>query len=245
MRRSISRTVSRYSATRLRSVGPRLPSRCLHLPHHRVQNTALFFDALQAFFGVRAVAEQARENHARIDFHRQRRRRCAPGNRIHVGATESDVAGADQPAEIFGGQFERRQRRLLPDLLRRDLIDRHARPDVGAVGSLGMHAVQEDRRRSRVIAAVISGPSGRGHLVRQIRDHHHLILERLDRRERPRQLEIGAFARGCPVRHHRAMRNEAQTQLDFGIGRGFCQRCLGRDHRIQQWQRYCRSHASQ
>ena len=127
-----------------------------HLPHHRIENAALLFDALEALFGVGAVAEQAIEDHARIDLHRQRSGRRAPRNRVHVGAAEADVAGSHQPAEIFGGEFERRQRRFLADLLRRDLIDGDARLNIGAVGALGMHAVQEHRGRPRVIAAVIS-----------------------------------------------------------------------------------------
>ena len=153
----------------------------LHLPDHGVQNAALFIDALQAFGSVSAVAKQAGEDHARIDFHRQRRGGRAPRNGVHVGATEADVAGAHQSAEILGGQFERRQRRFLADLLRGHLIDGHARLDIGAIGALGVNAVQENRGRSGVIAAIVSGTARRGHLVRQIRHHHHLVLEWLER----------------------------------------------------------------
>ena len=67
---------------------------------------------------------------------------CAPGDRVHVGATEADVAGADQAAVILNRQFQRRQARLLPDLLRGNLIDGCTRADVRAIGALGMHAVQ-------------------------------------------------------------------------------------------------------
>ena len=79
-----------------------------------------------------------------------------------------DVAGADQAAEVLGGQFERRQRRVLADLLRGDLIDGDARANVGAVGALGMHAVQEHRGRARVIAAVVARAAGRGHLCARL-----------------------------------------------------------------------------
>ncbi len=88
-----------------------------------------------------------------------------------------------------------------------------------------------------MIAAVVSGSTGRGHLVRQVGDHHHLILERLQRSQRARQLEIGALALGRPIGHYRAMRNEAQPQLNFGICRGLRERRLGRQHRIEQRKR--------
>ena len=139
--------------------------------------------------GIGAVAEQAVENQAGIDLHGKRRGGCAPGNRVHVGAAEAHIAGADQSAVILGGQFERRQRCFLADLLRGDLIDGYARVNVRAVGSLGVHAVQEHGRGARVVAAVIAGSAGRGHLVRQIADHHHLILERLQRGEGAGELE--------------------------------------------------------
>ena len=146
-------------------------------------------DALQALLRSGAVAEQAVENHARIDLHGKRRGGRAPGDRVHVGATEADVAGADQAAEILGRQFERRQRRLLADLLRRDLVDGDAGANVRAVGALGVNAVQENRGRARVVAAVIAGACGRGHFVRQIADHHQLVLERLKRRKSAREFQ--------------------------------------------------------
>ena len=179
-----------------------------HLAGDRIENTALLFDAFEPLGGRRAVAEQAVEDQAGIDFHGHRRGGRAPGNRIHVGATEADVAGADQSAVILGGQFERRQRCFLADLLRGDLIDGDARVNVGAVGALGVNAVEEHGRGAGVVAAVIAGSGGRGHLVGQVADHHHLILERFERGQRAGKLER-AFLGGRPVGHDAAVRDEA------------------------------------
>ena len=127
-------------------------------------------------FGRRAVAEHAVEHDARIDFHRHRCRRRTPGNRVHVGAAEADVAGSDQSAVILDRQFQRRQQRFLSDLAGRHLIDRHAGEDIRAVGSLGMNAIQEHRRATGMVAAVVARSLRAGHRVSQIADHDHLIL---------------------------------------------------------------------
>ena len=162
----------------------------------------------QPLRGRRAVAEQAVEDQARIDFHGHGRGGCAPGNRIHVGATEAHVAGADQSAVILGGQFERRQHCFLTDLLRRDLVDGDAGVNIRPVRTLGVDAVQEHGRRASVVAAIIAGSGRPGHLVGQVADHHHLILEGLQRGERAGKLER-AFLGGRPVGHHAAVRDEA------------------------------------
>ena len=75
---------------------------------------------------VVALAEQAGEQLARIGFHRQRRRRRAERNRSRVGAAVVAVAEA-AAAAVFGRDFERRQRRILADVLRGDLIRRGSR----------------------------------------------------------------------------------------------------------------------
>ena len=126
MRRSISRTVSRYSATRLRSFAPRSPCSRRTCPVTASRMLRCCSMRCSRSCGGARRRRTCVEDHARIDFHRQRRGRRPPRNRVHVGATEADVAGADQPAVVFGRQFERRQRRVLADLLRRDLIDRDA-----------------------------------------------------------------------------------------------------------------------
>ncbi len=192
-----------------------------NLAHHRVQDTVLFFYAFQTLAGIGAVTEQTRENYARINLHGERRSGSAPGDRVHIGAAEADVARSNQAAEIFGGQFQRWQWRLLSDLQRRHLIDGYARLNICAVGSFGVNPIEKNSGGSGMVAAIVAGASRRGHLVRQICDHHHLVLERLNRSQRPRQLEIRALAGRCPVGHHTAMRNKAHPQLNFGFAAVF------------------------
>ena len=58
-----------------------------------------------------------------------------PGERVHVDAGVAVVAVADHVVEI-GGELQRRQRRVLAELLRGDLIDGGAQLVVGAFGQL-------------------------------------------------------------------------------------------------------------
>ena len=85
----------------LRSRWPRPELQLGDFAGDRIEDAAVFALALRAFGGVGAIAEQALEDHARIDLHGQRQGRGAPGYGIHVGATVAYVADADQ-AGVFG-----------------------------------------------------------------------------------------------------------------------------------------------
>ena len=65
-----------------------------------------------------AVAEQPLEHDLRIVLHRQRRGRSLPRNRVAVRATE--IAAAQ--ARVLDHQLDRGQRRVLSDVLRRELV---------------------------------------------------------------------------------------------------------------------------
>ena len=101
MRRSISRTVSRYSATRFRSPEPSPP--CRRRTWSVTASRMLRWVSMRRrrLVGGGAVSEHPIEHDARIDLHRHRRRRRAPGNRVHVGAAEPDVARSDQAAVVL------------------------------------------------------------------------------------------------------------------------------------------------
>ena len=86
----------------------------------------------------------------------------APGNRVEVGAA---VAGAAAQADFFDAELDRRQRRVLADVLGGQLIHGHADAD-GIF--LRRAAAQEDRRRARVLRAGV-GAGGAG--VHEIADH--------------------------------------------------------------------------
>ncbi len=212
---------------------------------HRVQDAVLALDAGHAIGGVGAVAKQAIENHARVDFHGERRGGRAPRNGVGVGAAEADVARADQARHVLGRQFERRQRRVLADVRGGNLIHCGARANVLAFGALGMDAVQEDRGGSSMVATAIAGTLRASQLMREIADHHHLVAEGLQRHQGARKLEVGAFGRGSPVAHHPAMRNIQIAQTDARIRGGLRKQGLRRDHRVEKWQGQGDTHAAQ
>ena len=63
---------------------------------HRIQDAAASAHALEPFVHRAGTAKHALEHDARVDLHRQRRRRALPGNGVHVGAAVAHVAGADE-----------------------------------------------------------------------------------------------------------------------------------------------------
>ena len=127
-----------------------------NLARDLVENAAIFLNARLALFRRAAIAEKPLEDHARIDLHRQRRGGRAPGDRIHVAAAIAGVACADHAGHVFGGEFERRIARALADVLRGNLIDRDAGPDVFAFGAPGMNAAEEGRAGAGVIGASVT-----------------------------------------------------------------------------------------
>src|SRR5204863_8177749 len=113
---------------------------------YRVQQAERLLAARPALAQVVAVAEQPFEDHLWIVLHRQRRRVALPRNRVAVGAAQA-VAAAD--ARTFDRELERRQRRVLTQLLRDDLVDRDAQ--VRLRTRLRFGAAQEGRRRTVVV----------------------------------------------------------------------------------------------
>ena len=154
---------------------------------NRIENAAVLALAREALLGRAAVAKELFEHRLRAVFHRQRHRRRAPGNRVEVGAA---VAGAAAQAGFFDAQLERRQRRVLADVLGGDLIHRHA--DTHGV-FLRTAAAEEDGRRARVLGAGV-GAGGAG--VHEVADHGHVIAILLERAESLRELEPAPSAAG-------------------------------------------------
>src|SRR6266699_6272720 len=72
----------------------KLSLKAFHLRSECSENASLPLHSVEAFGRVAAVAEQGIKDHARINFHRERRARCTPRVRIRVGATEADIARA-------------------------------------------------------------------------------------------------------------------------------------------------------
>ena len=91
-----------------------------NLIHHRIQDASRLLPAAAALGARAAVAEQFFEDEARVVLHRQRRGRGLPRDGVSVRAAERRLA---REHRFFDGQLERGKRRVLPDVLRRDLID--------------------------------------------------------------------------------------------------------------------------
>ena len=100
-----------------------------------------------------AFAEQAFKHDPRMRLRRQRRGGRRPGKIVLVDAGVAVVALADHLQQVHR-QLQRRQLRLLADLLRGDLIDRRAEVVVGALGQLRLGRAEERGVRSRVRAGI-------------------------------------------------------------------------------------------
>src|SRR5690606_26150619 len=92
------------------------------LARHQVEDAAAL--ARQADALIRRVTgtEQRLEQLARVVLHRQRRRRITEGDRLAVAAAVVAVTGA-LAAALFGGHLERRNGRVLANVLGGDLVD--------------------------------------------------------------------------------------------------------------------------
>src|SRR5262249_52497601 len=157
-------------------VGPKISLEAMYLIVDLVEDAALLLDASEPLFRCRTVAEHAVENNSRIDLHRHRRGRRSPRNRVHIRAAETHVAGTDKAAVILDREFERRQQRLLPDLLSSNLVDGYSSANVSAVRSLGVHTIQEHGRTSRMVAAIVARSLRTRHRMHEVADHDHLIF---------------------------------------------------------------------
>ncbi len=137
MRRSTSRTVSRYWPTLARSAGPSVSSEAGDVVLHEVEQAGPAARARPARSALLPPSPKRRlEHEPRMRLGRQRRRRRRPGQIVLVDAGVAVVALADGLQHVHR-QFERRQLRLPADLLGGDLVDRRAEVVVGALGVLG------------------------------------------------------------------------------------------------------------
>ena len=186
---------SRYSSSRARS---RDAEAALEVLADRRPRSRAGCDRYASAPAVRstrpAATEQALEHDARIDLHRQRRRRRLPVQRVHVGAAVARIARAEQPGEVLGGHLERRKRRVLADLAARRPGRARRRREVRALGPLRRHAGQPARRTTRRGCCSTSA-------LRQVADDDQRIAERFERLQDRRELEVSALGRRRPLPH--------------------------------------------
>ena len=237
MRRSTSRTVSRYWPTRARSAGPSWLLQAGDLLGDRIEQAGPLLQRGAAVGGAAAFAEQALEDDPRVRLGGQRRRRRRPREIVLIDAGVAVVALADGREQVHR-HLERRQLRLLADLLGGDLIDGRAEVVVGALGQLRPGRAQEGGVGGRVRAGI-------GVPQLQVRDRRHVLLDRRQRAQDRRKLVEACRAGRRPagdVAAHRHVDETEAAQPGRG-GRRVGQGGHRGDHRVQQRQRQRRPQA--
>jgi len=182
-----------------------------------------------------AGAEEAVEHLARIDFLRDGRRIGAPRDVGGVSAAITGVAVSSLGAAL-AADFQGREPRVPPELLRGKLVDRNAEVDVRAGGLARLGSRKERRGGTGMVAGAVA--VGAGFVGGEAGEDGQRILERIERLEGGGQLAKGAVGARTPIRHVDAVRDEeeahAQRRLLLGDGgaRG------ARQHGVEQRQRH-------
>ena len=142
IRRSTSRTESTYSSTAARSVGPSRCCRRLKSSMHRIEDAAVAAAPARHAAPRVPPSPNSRSNTTRGLFSvGSGVVGVRPRERVQIGAAVAVLALADEEVQI-DRELERRQRRVLAEHRRRNLIGGDAVADVGAFGVLA------DGRRS-------------------------------------------------------------------------------------------------
>ena len=233
VRRSTSRTLSRYPSRTALSPFPRLPFRLCRALQDQIQQAVRACVDGRALLRRVALTEQLEKDLPRIRLHRQRRFRVAERQRgIVSAATGRRLHGG------FRRDFERGQRRLLPDDFRDHLIESRGHMRAGRAGiRTGRAEPRGGRKRMH---------RTRGGGILQVPERRHVLLVRLQRRKDRTEREGGTgTGRRPPVQrrtvrripHDRAVGNIEESGPQFRNRRGLGERRAGRHHRIQERQR--------
>ena len=232
--------------------GADLAVQAAELRADQVEDALVFGAALGALFRRGAHAEQLVEGQARIANHRQRRVLVRPADGVGVDARVT-VGAAARLVDRFDAQLHRRNRRLLPELLRIQLIERDAGAHIRALRLPRVRLGQEHRARAEVIAADFRQLERLGVTHVGVADDGQVVAEWLERRQR-RHREVEALA-------DRRRRPEILLQAELGgasravhhfdggnanlAGRGLGEHGARRHHRLDQRQRHRHTHAAQ
>ena len=217
---------------------PQRPLQRRHFRRHEIQNRPVLLEPRRPRRRVRAVArpEQPLEHRPRVVLHRQRRRRRPPRNRVRIRAAIPRVA-RPQHFHRVQRQLQRRQLRLLPQVLRHELVQRHPRPDVRPFRLFRPHARQPRRRRPRMVPNPFARRRHR-RLIRQPAQHQRLRPERLQRLQDQRKLERRPVPGRRPHPHLHAVGDVDRPQPLHPPRRRRPQRRKRRHHPVQQRQRH-------
>ena len=216
--------------------GAQRPLQTQRLLGHRIENAAGVVHLRPPVGRAAPVAEQTLEHHARVRFHLERRGLVAPRDRVRV---EAVARVARDGGGTLEHELQRRQRRRLAELTRRDLIGGDAELDAGwpetTVPLPGMDAAQPHRRRARMVPVAVSKRVGLS--VRETAQHEQAVLDRRQRAQNRRQLEPGARGRRHPLLLDDAVRHVDESESGGGGGSGLGQGGRRRHHRVEQRQR--------
>ena len=203
----------------------------------RVEEAGALPQAGAAVRGVAALAEQPLEDDPRMGLGRQRRRRRGPREVVLINAGVAVIALADGREQVHR-HLERRQLRLLADLLRGDLVNGGPEIIVRALGQLRPGGAQERGVGRRVSPGI-------GVLQLEVGDRRHVSLDRGQRAQGRRQFVESLPAGRSPpgdVAPHRHVDEPQASQTGRG-GRRRGQRGHRGDHRVQERQRQGRPQA--
>ncbi len=159
------------------------------LARNPVEDAAVGLEVGLALVGGRADAEQLVEHDARVAHHRQRLLRRRPADRVGVDAGVA-VGAAARLVDVLDRELHRRDRRVLAELLRVELVERGAGEDVVALGLLRVRLGQEHRARPEVIAADLRQRERLGVVHVGVADDGDVFAERRERLEGRAPLEI-------------------------------------------------------
>ena len=212
---------------------------------HPVEDARVGLAARGALLGRAAHPEELLEGDPRRAGDRQRLGRRRPTDRIGVDAGVAVGATAGL-VDVLDAELHRRQRRVLSEALRVDLVQRRAGADVRALRLLRMRLGQEDRAGPEVVAADLRGRERFRHPDVGVADDGQVLAVRLERAQRagaqveaaarlgrgPQVLRAapGVGARGAV--HHLHADQAGRIERGAG-GRGYP---AGRMHRIQEGQ---------
>ena len=174
-------------------------------------------------------AEQAFEHGPWIEHRRQRLGLAAPGQIVGVRTGVAGVAIAGLTG-VLHAELERREARIVADLVGDDLVARDAAMDVGH-RLLGLDSGQIRSAAAAVVAGAVE--QGASIVVREVAEDGDVVAHGLERLHDARERAEFAFVVDLPVPDVHAVGHVDESHTDWGLHR----RGEGGCHRIEHGQR--------
>ena len=153
----------------------------------------------RARFRRPAGPEQLVERDPGIPDHRERLRRRGPADRIRVDA-RVPVRAASRLVDVLDAELHGGDRRVLPEAVRVELVQRGPHEDVRTLGLLRMRLREERRARPEVVPSDLLRLRRLRRLDIRVADDREVVPVRFERTQRGRrQVEAPARGRRRPV----------------------------------------------